>query len=81
MDSVTIQICPFYFQLNHVLPRHIIVFRDGVSDSQLSVVSGYEVEQLSKCFSHFGDSYSPVLTVIIVQKRVNTRIFVNQVCT
>lgn len=67
-----------YHELNHALPRHIVVFRDGVSDSQLSVVSGYEVEQLSKCFSHFGDSYSPVLTVIIVQKRVNTRIFVNQ---
>lgn len=67
-----------YHELNHSLPRHIVVFRDGVSDSQLSVVSGHEVEQLSKCFSHFGDNYSPVLTVIIVQKRVNTRIFVNQ---
>ncbi|XP_014773732.1 piwi-like protein 1 isoform X1 [Octopus bimaculoides] len=67
-----------YHEMNHILPKRIVVFRDGVSDSQLSVVSGYEVEQLSKCFQHFGDTYSPLLSVIIVQKRVNTRIFINR---
>ncbi|GAB1601208.1 piwi-like protein 1 [Argonauta hians] len=67
-----------YHEMNHMLPKRIVVFRDGVSDSQLSVVSGYEVEQLSKCFQHFGDNFSPLLSVIIVQKRINTRIYINQ---
>ena len=62
-------------QVNHRLPDKIIVFRDGVGDGQLNTVAGYEVDQLKKCFGHFGEEYTPDLAVVIVQKRINTRIF------
>ncbi|XP_060067150.1 piwi-like protein 1 [Ylistrum balloti] len=64
-----------YHEVNHVFPEKIIVFRDGVSDGQLQFVSGHEVEQLKGCFSQFGEDYQPRLGVVIVQKRINSRIF------
>jgi aubergine-like protein len=64
-----------YFQVNHTLPEKIIVFRDGVGDGQLNTVGSYEVPQLSECFALFGESYQPQMTMIVVQKRINTRIF------
>ncbi|XP_042240519.1 piwi-like protein Ago3 [Homarus americanus] len=63
-----------YFKLYHVLPRTIIIYRDGVSDGQLKLVEDHEVPQLATVFHHF-DSYEPKLAFIVVQKRINTRIF------
>ena len=62
-------------QVNHTLPEKIIVFRDGVGDGQLNTVGNYEVPQLSECFALFGESYQPQMIMIVVQKRINTRIF------
>lgn len=67
-----------YFEVNHVLPNRIFIFRDGVSDGQLNHVSKYEVEQFTTSFKHFQQDYNPQLSVIIVQKRINTRIFHRQ---
>ncbi|KAL3877253.1 hypothetical protein ACJMK2_034986 [Sinanodonta woodiana] len=64
-----------YHEVNHNLPQKIIVFRDGVGDGQLNIVAGYEVEQLKTCFTNFGEDYNPTMAVVIVQKRINTRIF------
>ena len=55
------------------------MFRDGVGDGQLHTVAGYEVQQLSECFALFGESYVPRMAVVVVQKRINTRIFSSQV--
>lgn len=66
-------------QVNHVFPDKIVVFRDGVGDGQLNVVGGHEVDQLKTCFKQFGDNYMPSMTVVIVQKRINARIFI-KVC-
>ncbi|XP_041362450.1 piwi-like protein 1 [Gigantopelta aegis] len=63
-----------FHEVNHKLPDKIIVYRDGVGDGQLNTVSGYEVKQLESCFSHFGE-YMPQLSVVVVQKRINTRLF------
>ena len=61
--------------MNEALPDRIIVFRDGVGDGQMHVVKDYEAEQLRQCFSLFGDTYAPKMAVIVVQKRISTRIF------
>ena len=61
--------------MNHELPSKIIIFRDGVGDGQLAVVAEYEQAQFTSCFSHFGPDYEPKLTIVVVQKRINTRIF------
>ncbi|KAJ8319428.1 hypothetical protein KUTeg_004519 [Tegillarca granosa] len=64
-----------YHEVNHSLPEKIVVFRDGVGDGQLNTVAGYEAQQLQQCFDHFGENYKPKLAITIVQKRINTRIF------
>lgn len=50
------------------------MYRDGVGDGQLHIVANYEVQQLSESFALF-ESYKPKLAVIVVQKRINMRIF------
>ncbi|XP_078658725.1 piwi-like protein 1 isoform X2 [Branchiostoma floridae x Branchiostoma belcheri] len=65
-----------YHDVNHELPERIFIFRDGVGDGQLTTVAGYEVDQLRDCARYFGgQDYKPKLAVVIVQKRINTRIF------
>lgn len=51
------------------------MFRDGVGDGQLNTVGSYEVPQMSECFALFGATYQPQLAVVVVHKRINTRIF------
>lgn len=67
-----------YHEVNQALPDRIVVFRDGVGDGQLRTVAGYEVQQLSECFTLFGEGYTPKMAVVIVSKRINTRIFSTQ---
>ncbi|KAI6656672.1 piwi B [Oopsacas minuta] len=64
-----------YHDCNGVLPERIIVYRDGVGDGQMSTVNDYEVPQLLSCFESFLD-YHPKFATVVVQKRINTRIFV-----
>ncbi|KAK2142285.1 hypothetical protein LSH36_977g02059 [Paralvinella palmiformis] len=64
-----------WHEANHTLPERIIIFRDGVGEGDLAVVGGYEVEQLRTCFPAVGESYQPKLGVVVVQKRINTRLF------
>lgn len=67
-----------YHEVNQTLPDRIVVYRDGVGDGQLRTVAGYEVQQLSECFTLFGERYSPKMAVVIVSKRINARIFAAQ---
>ena len=39
------------------------------------VVKEYEEPQLRSCFKLFGEEYNPKMTVVVVQKRISTRIF------
>lgn len=55
-------------------PARILVYRDGVGDGQLATIAGYEAEQLRKSFDLIEKGYEPKLTLVIVQKRINTRI-------
>ena len=64
-----------FHDTNGVLPDKIVVYRDGVGDGQMATVSDYEVPQLLSCFDSFSD-YHPKFAVVVVQKRINTRMFV-----
>ena len=46
------------------------MFRDGVGDSQLSVLAMYEAEQFRDTFRHIAEDYQPSLGFIVVQKRI-----------
>ncbi|KAJ4980483.1 hypothetical protein NE237_031320 [Protea cynaroides] len=62
-----------YAELNKVKPKKIIVFRDGVSDSQFDMVLNEELMDLKKAIERNG--YSPTITLVTAQKRHQTRLF------
>ena len=62
-------------QVNGCLPDRIVVYRDGVGDGQMHVVREYEIPQMTSCFASYEDNYQPKMAVIVVQKRISTRIF------
>ncbi|KAL5278937.1 PIWIL2 family protein [Megaselia abdita] len=64
-----------YKKMNDKLPDKIIIFRDGVGDGQLKFVDEYEIPQLEEACKQSDPNYNPLFTFIVVQKRINTRIF------
>lgn len=54
-------------------PRNIIVYRDGVGDSQLTTFVRMEIKHYEAAFSAL--NIRPKLTVIVVQKRISLRVF------
>eukprot|EP00743_Colponemidia_sp_Colp-15_P003871 GILK01004178.1.p1 GENE.GILK01004178.1~~GILK01004178.1.p1 ORF type:complete len:796 (+),score=135.52 GILK01004178.1:65-2389(+) len=66
-----------FFTLNNFLPECIIVYRDGVSESQLKHLVEFEVNQFKAAFSEMGDNYDPRFMEVVVQKRITTRFFLS----
>lgn len=54
------------------LPEKIIIYRDGVSDSQFMVIINDELGQIKKAISMF-EGYQPEICLVVVKKRINTR--------
>lgn len=64
-----------FFAVNRFLPDTIIVYRDGVGDGMLGGVVNHEVPQLVETFRQFDERYTPRLSVVVVKKRIHTRMF------
>lgn len=64
-----------YAKVNGFLPERIIIYRDGVGDGQLKLVQEYEIPQMKEACSVIQPGYSPLITFVVVQKRINTRMF------
>jgi aubergine len=59
-----------------VLPERILFYRDGVGEGQIRYVEEQEVKPLMKKLKEiYGNSGTPKLAYIIVNKRTNTRLF------
>jgi len=56
-------------------PDNIFIFRDGVGDSQFKTVADYEFPQIIRKIQEFDRAWSPKFTIVVVNKRVNTRFF------
>ncbi|XP_044254277.1 piwi-like protein Ago3 [Tribolium madens] len=54
-------------------PSKVIVFRDGLGDGQLEHCKKYEVSQLQEVIKEL--NIDTTITFVVVQKRINTRIF------
>ncbi|PIN22711.1 Translation initiation factor 2C (eIF-2C) [Handroanthus impetiginosus] len=65
-----------YAQLNKVRPTKIIVFRDGVSEGQIKMVLSEELFDLKKALHNYDSHYNPAITIVVAQKRHQTRLFV-----
>ncbi|KAG5411360.1 hypothetical protein IGI04_007679 [Brassica rapa subsp. trilocularis] len=56
-------------------PKQIIIFRDGVSESQFNQVLNIVVDQIIKAYQRLGETDVPKFTVIVAQKRHHTKLF------
>ncbi|XP_055805011.1 protein argonaute 2-like [Solanum dulcamara] len=62
-----------YARLNSVKPNRIVVFRDGVSESQFDMVLNQELSDLANTI--YESHYRPAITLVVAQKRHHTRLF------
>ncbi|CAN4103690.1 unnamed protein product [Withania somnifera] len=65
----------FFGTSNGRKPTQIIVFRDGVSESQFSQVLNIELDQMIKAYEHLGETDRPKFTLIVAQKNHHTKLF------
>lgn len=65
----------FYSTSKGRKPTQIIVFRDGVSESQFNQVLNIELDQIVKAYQHLGEVNVPKFTVIVAQKNHHTKFF------
>ncbi|XP_057431384.1 protein argonaute 4A-like [Lotus japonicus] len=68
----------FYATSQHRKPEHIIIFRDGVGESQFNQVLNFELDEIIKACKHLDgndERWNPKFTVIVAQKRHHTRFF------
>lgn len=56
-------------------PERIIMYRDGVSESQFLEVLSFELKAMRAACTSLGADYKPGITFIVVQKRHHTRLF------
>ncbi|MED6145247.1 Protein argonaute-2 [Stylosanthes scabra] len=71
--EVCLELVSCYERLNGAKPEKIVIFRDGVSESQFQMVLGEELQDLKRTFQRA--NYSPTITLIVAQKRHQTRLF------
>ena len=67
----------FYSANGKKKPECIIIYRDGVGTSQYNQVVQKEIPQLVEAIRAFDPAWKPEIAVIIVNKRVNQRFFLN----
>lgn len=77
-----IQALRVYKDTHNSLPERIFFYRDGVGDGQIEYVHSQEVkkieEKLKEMYEKHGKTAEPKLSFIIVNKRINTRFFLNR---
>ncbi|PKC13872.1 Piwi-domain-containing protein [Rhizophagus irregularis] len=56
-------------------PDRILFYRDGVSESQFSVVLKDEIKAIKEACRSLDEKYKPTITFVVVQKRHHTRFF------
>ncbi|XVE59479.1 hypothetical protein DITRI_Ditri05aG0049200 [Diplodiscus trichospermus] len=64
-----------FFKSTGQKPHRIILYGDGVSDSQSAQVLLYEIDAIRKACASLQEGYMPRVTFVVVQKKHHTRLF------
>lgn len=68
-----IDILQAYYNANHAWPKSVMIFRDGIGDSQLETSLKIEVEEMFNTF-HKVTEGNKKFGFVVVQKRINTKL-------
>ena len=75
MEDMFTRILKGFHKKTSQKPRHIVYYRDGVSEGQFDEVLTTELYQIHEACRTIEDGYTPNVTVLICQKRHHTRLF------
>jgi aubergine len=81
IESHLVKALKVYLETHNYLPEIIFFYRDGVSDGQIEMIHKHEIakmEQTLRSVYKVQGLEPPKMAVIIVNKRINTRIFLTQ---
>ncbi|XP_039114723.1 LOW QUALITY PROTEIN: protein argonaute 7-like [Dioscorea cayenensis subsp. rotundata] len=76
LEEMVVELLEEFYLAVHQLPKIIIFFRDGVSETQFSKVLKEELQAIRRACLRF-PAYKPSITFAVVQKRHHTRLFLN----
>ncbi|XP_027329366.1 protein argonaute 4-like [Abrus precatorius] len=65
----------FYSSSGNRKPENIIIFRDGVSESQFNQVLNIELNQIIEACKYLDENWHPKFLVIVAQKNHHTKFF------
>ncbi|KAF7831507.1 protein argonaute 4-like [Senna tora] len=65
----------FYLSSGKRKPQNIIIFRDGVSESQFNQVLNIELDQIIEACKFLDEQWCPKFVVIVAQKNHHTKFF------
>ncbi|WJX30417.1 Protein argonaute 4A, variant 2 [Trifolium repens] len=74
-DGIISELLNDFHATSRTKPQQIIIFRDGVSESQFNQVLNIELDEIIKACKRFDESWSPKFTLIVAQKNHHTRFF------
>ncbi|ONM31333.1 hypothetical protein Zm00014a_019947 [Zea mays] len=66
----------FYTSSGKRKPDQVIIFRDGVSESQFNQVLNIELQQIIEACKFLDEKWNPKFTLIIAQKNHHTKFFI-----
>ncbi|KAK8664528.1 hypothetical protein V6N13_084313 [Hibiscus sabdariffa] len=72
-SNMCLELVESYYKLNKRMPGKIVIFRDGVSETQFDMVLNEELADVKRAFQAM--NYFPTVTLIVAQKRHHTRFF------
>ncbi|CAN8247031.1 unnamed protein product [Cochlearia groenlandica] len=65
----------FYTSSGKIKPEHIIIFRDGVSESQFNQVLNIELDQIIEACKLLDETWKPKFLLLVAQKNHHTKFF------
>ncbi|CAN1846199.1 Protein argonaute 2 [Linum perenne] len=71
--DMCLELVESYARLNKGKPEKVVIFRDGVSEGQFDMVLNEELLDMKRAFH--SNNYNPTITLIVAQKRHQTRLF------
>ncbi|XP_058725902.1 protein argonaute 4A-like [Vicia villosa] len=74
-DGIISEVLKDFYATSGRKPQQIIIFRDGVSESQFNQILNFELDEIIKACKHFDESWCPKFTLIVAQKNHHTRFF------
>ncbi|KAJ6219071.1 hypothetical protein RDWZM_004883 [Blomia tropicalis] len=72
LDVMVYELLTGYYQRNSQYPENLIIFRDGTSEGQFTMILKIEIPLIQLAINKTGKKIN--ITLIVVQKRTNTRI-------